>query len=85
MQLTALETHRHATTTRSGDTFFGVEWAYWLQGTIPGTTRVVTVEGARLFFPEERPEDLVPPHLEQHWAAAAARTTRYGWRRAAGH
>jgi hypothetical protein len=32
---------------------------------------VVTVDGARLFFPEERPMDLVP-HLEQHWAAVAA-------------
>ena len=39
----------------TGDTFFEVSWAYWLRGTIPGTTRVVTVEGARLFFPEERP------------------------------
>jgi pimeloyl-ACP methyl ester carboxylesterase len=55
----------------TGDTFFDVSWAYWLQDTIPGTTRVVTVAGARLFFPEERPMDLVP-HLEQHWAAAAA-------------
>jgi pimeloyl-ACP methyl ester carboxylesterase len=55
----------------TGDTFFDVSWAYWLRDTIPGTTRVVTVDGARLFFPEERPRDLVP-HLEQHWAAAAA-------------
>ena len=53
----------------TGDTFFDVSWAYWLRDTIPGTTRVVTVDGARLFFPEERPMDLVP-HLEQHWAAA---------------
>ncbi len=55
----------------TGDTFFDVSWAYWLRDTIPGTTQVVTVEGARLFFPDERPMDLVP-HLEQHWAAAAA-------------
>jgi pimeloyl-ACP methyl ester carboxylesterase len=53
------------------DAFFDVSWAYWLRDTIPGTTRVVTVDGARLFFPEERPMDLVP-HLEQHWAAVAA-------------
>jgi pimeloyl-ACP methyl ester carboxylesterase len=52
----------------TGDTFFDVAWAYWLRDTIPGTTRVVTVDGARLFFPEERPEDLAP-HLRQHWAA----------------
>jgi pimeloyl-ACP methyl ester carboxylesterase len=56
----------------TGDTFFDVAWAYWLRDTIPGTTRVVTVDGARLLFPEERPEDLVP-QLRQHWAAAAAR------------
>jgi pimeloyl-ACP methyl ester carboxylesterase len=56
----------------TGDTFFDVSWAYWLRDTIPGTTRVVTVDGARLLFPEERPMDLLP-HLEQHWAAAAVR------------
>jgi pimeloyl-ACP methyl ester carboxylesterase len=55
----------------TGDTFFDVSWAYWLRDTIPGATRVITVDGARLFFPEERPADLLP-HLEQHWAAAAA-------------
>jgi pimeloyl-ACP methyl ester carboxylesterase len=56
------------------DAFFDVSWAYWLRDTIPGTTRVVTVDGARLFFPEERPMDLVP-HLEQLWATAAAART----------
>jgi pimeloyl-ACP methyl ester carboxylesterase len=55
----------------TGDETFDVSWAYWLRDTIPGTTRVVTVDGARLFFPEERPMDLVP-HLEQHWAAVTA-------------
>ena len=56
----------------TGDEFFDVSWAYWLRDTIPGVTRVVTVDGARLFFPEERPMDLVP-HLEQHWTEAAVR------------
>ena len=55
----------------TGDEAFDVSWAYWLRDTIPGTTRVVTVDGARLFFPDERPMDLVP-HLEQHWAQSAA-------------
>jgi pimeloyl-ACP methyl ester carboxylesterase len=55
----------------TGDTFFDVSAAYWLRDVIPGATGVVTVDGARLFFPEERPMDLVP-HLERHWAAAAA-------------
>jgi pimeloyl-ACP methyl ester carboxylesterase len=53
----------------TGDTFFDVSWAYWLRDTIPGAKRVITVDDARLFFPEERPMDLVP-HLEQHWSAA---------------
>ena len=56
----------------TGDTFFDVSWAYWLRDTIPGTTRVVEVDGARLFFPDERPADLVP-YLQQHWAAATVR------------
>jgi pimeloyl-ACP methyl ester carboxylesterase len=56
----------------TGDTFFDVSTAYWLRDTIPGATGVITVDGARLFFPEERPMDLVP-HLERHWAAAAVR------------
>jgi pimeloyl-ACP methyl ester carboxylesterase len=55
----------------TGDVFFDVSWAYWLRDTIPGVTRVVTIEGAKLFFPEERPMDLVP-HLAQHWASARA-------------
>jgi pimeloyl-ACP methyl ester carboxylesterase len=55
----------------TGDTFFDVSWAYWLRDTIPGATRVVTVDDARLFFPEERPMDRVP-HLEQHWSSATA-------------
>ena len=55
----------------TGDEAFDVSWAYWLRDTIPGTTRVVTVDGARLFFPDERPMVLVP-HLVQHWAQAAA-------------
>ena len=54
----------------TGDEAFDISWAYWLRDTIPGTTQVVTVDGARLFFPDERPMDLVP-HLERHWAQAA--------------
>src|SRR5262249_59548427 len=50
------------------DVTFDVSWAYWLRDTIPGVTRVVTVDGGRLFFPEERAAELVAP-LEEHWAA----------------
>jgi pimeloyl-ACP methyl ester carboxylesterase len=56
----------------TGDESFDVSWAYWLRDTIPGVTRVATVEGARLFFPEERPADLVGP-LMQHWASYGER------------
>jgi pimeloyl-ACP methyl ester carboxylesterase len=56
----------------TGDEFFDVSWAYWLRDTIPGVTRVVTVDGAKLFFPDERPMDLVP-HLEQFWSCGPAR------------
>jgi pimeloyl-ACP methyl ester carboxylesterase len=52
----------------TGDDFFATSWAYWLRDTIPGVTEVVEVPGAKLFFPDERPGDLVP-HLRRHWAA----------------
>ena len=50
------------------DPFFDISWAHWLRDTIPGVTKLVTVDGGKLFFPEERPGDLVP-HLTEHWAA----------------
>jgi pimeloyl-ACP methyl ester carboxylesterase len=53
------------------DVNFDVSWAYWLRDTIPGVTRVVTLDGARLFFPEERAAEFVVP-LEQHLAGRAA-------------
>ncbi|MEC3979980.1 alpha/beta fold hydrolase [Amycolatopsis sp. H20-H5] len=49
------------------DPNFAVSWAYWLRDTIPGVLEVVEIDGAKLFFPDERPEDLVP-HLLRHWA-----------------
>lgn len=45
------------------DVFFDVKWAYWLKDTIPGATRVIEVEDARLFFPEDRPDSLAGPML----------------------
>lgn len=42
----------------TADTFFEPKWAYWLAGAIPGARPVVEVDGARLFWPEERPEVL---------------------------
>jgi pimeloyl-ACP methyl ester carboxylesterase len=54
----------------TGDPFFDLSWARWLRDTIPGVTEIVEVEGAKLFFPDERAADLVP-HLRRHWDATA--------------
>lgn len=59
------------------DIYFGVEWSHWLAQAIPGTTRRVEFDGARIFFPEERP-DAFNHELQAHWlesqASAGART-----------
>jgi pimeloyl-ACP methyl ester carboxylesterase len=55
----------------TADKSFGVSWAYWLRDTIPGVTGVVTIDGGRLFFPDERAAEFVP-YLERHLAAVAA-------------
>ena len=51
-----------------GDDFFPLSDAHWLRDLIPGVVEVVEIDGARLFFVDERAEDLVP-HLRRHWAA----------------
>ncbi len=50
----------------TGDAVFDIKWAYQLRDMIPGARDVIEVEGAKIFFPEERPGDLVP-HLLRHW------------------
>lgn len=48
------------------DIYFPVQWAHWLAETIPGAISPVILEGARLFFIEERPEafnQLLRDHL----------------------
>jgi pimeloyl-ACP methyl ester carboxylesterase len=50
----------------TGDAMFGIKWAYQLRDMLPGADEVIEVDGAKLFFPEERPGDLVP-HLRRHW------------------
>lgn len=52
----------------TGDQFFEMRWAHWLKDTIPGVTEVIEIDGAKLFFPHERPLELVP-HLRRHWLA----------------
>ena len=50
----------------TGDPTFGVKWAYELRDTLPGAREVIEVDGAKIFFPEERPGDLIP-HLRTFW------------------
>jgi pimeloyl-ACP methyl ester carboxylesterase len=52
----------------TGDVFFRLRHAEQLREMIPGTTGVVTPDGGRLFFPDERAAGLVT-HLRAHWAA----------------
>jgi pimeloyl-ACP methyl ester carboxylesterase len=52
------------------DAFFELKWAYWLAGAIPGARPVVEVQGARTFWPEERPE-LLGDLLLDLWGATA--------------
>jgi pimeloyl-ACP methyl ester carboxylesterase len=50
----------------TGDKFFSRKWAYWLRDLIPGATEVVEIDGARLFFPDERATELAAA-LRRHW------------------
>ncbi len=52
------------------DVFFPLSDAYWLRDTIPGAGEVVELPGARLFFPDERPDELAAA-LSRHWSAHA--------------
>jgi pimeloyl-ACP methyl ester carboxylesterase len=51
----------------TGDETFDVSWARWLADTIPGTVRCAEVDGAKLFFPLERPAAL-NSELRELWA-----------------
>ncbi len=53
----------------TGDQFFPLEDAHRLRDTIAGADEVVEVEGAKLFFPDERADELTPL-LRRHWQAA---------------
>jgi pimeloyl-ACP methyl ester carboxylesterase len=50
------------------DIYFPVKWSRWLADTIPGTRRRVELEGARIFFPEERWAEF-NRELRAHWTA----------------
>lgn len=48
------------------DVYFDLKWSRWLAETIPGTRRRVELQGARIFFPEERWEEF-DRELRAHW------------------
>jgi pimeloyl-ACP methyl ester carboxylesterase len=49
------------------DIYFDAKWADWLAATIPGTRRTVRLQGARIFFPEERWQEF-NRELRNHWS-----------------
>jgi pimeloyl-ACP methyl ester carboxylesterase len=51
----------------TSDVFFPVKWAYWLRGTISGARDVIELEGAKLFFPWERPDEFATA-LRNFWS-----------------
>jgi pimeloyl-ACP methyl ester carboxylesterase len=57
------------------DIYFDVKWARWLEQTIPGTRRRIELDGARIFFPEER-WNAFNDELRDHWRASADRASR---------
>jgi pimeloyl-ACP methyl ester carboxylesterase len=50
------------------DVYFDVRWSHWLAKTIPGTRKRIELEGARIFFPEERAVEF-NRELRSHWLA----------------
>lgn len=52
------------------DVYFDVKWADWLARAIPGPSRTVMLDGARLFFPEER-WNVFNEELRAHWKGQA--------------
>jgi len=51
------------------DVYFDVKWSKWLAETIPGTRRRLELEGARIFFPEERWAEFNDA-VREHWKEA---------------
>lgn len=51
----------------TGDLFFPLKCAHRLSDLIPGTTKIATLDGARMHFPDYRADEFLPL-LQQHWA-----------------
>jgi pimeloyl-ACP methyl ester carboxylesterase len=54
----------------TADGFFPVTMAHWLRDHLANVTEVVELDGARVFWPEERPA-LLNRKLREHWTRAA--------------
>jgi len=52
------------------DIYFDLKWSRWLADAIPGTRKRVEFPSARIFFPEERPQEF-NAELRAHWAASS--------------
>jgi pimeloyl-ACP methyl ester carboxylesterase len=48
------------------DVYFDIKWSQWLEKTLGGRTRRVVLNGARIFFPEERAQQF-NTHLRSFW------------------
>jgi pimeloyl-ACP methyl ester carboxylesterase len=61
----------------TGDQIFDAELAYWLRDNVPGCREVVEVPGGKLFWPGERPDDLVGTEIDEGgsriWASQSDR------------
>jgi pimeloyl-ACP methyl ester carboxylesterase len=58
----------------TGDRFFPTKWAYWLRDTIPGAHTVIELPAARLFFPDERADELAAA-ITRHWSSVQRQET----------
>jgi pimeloyl-ACP methyl ester carboxylesterase len=51
----------------TGDLLFPLKWADRLSDLIPGTTKIATLDGARMHFPDYRADEFLLL-LQEHWA-----------------
>jgi pimeloyl-ACP methyl ester carboxylesterase len=58
------------------DIFFDLAWSHWLANTIPGTRKRVEFDGARIFFPEERPNEF-NEEVRVHWMSTGESRQRH--------
>jgi pimeloyl-ACP methyl ester carboxylesterase len=56
------------------DIFFDLKWSHWLEDTIPGSRRRLELQGARIFFPEERAREFNEA-VRAHWLSASGSPT----------